>query len=112
MDMEIDLTAHSEDINHLHDIQNGRDIGEKLGVLAMFERVKLTDTKITLIIPNSVYGVSTSFVNGFFGNTVQQLGKETVLNHLLIDADDHIVLRIIDALERATVKQAEPLQAA
>ena len=109
--MKLDLSKYCADVKHLHDIDKGRAIADELNVLSLFEGASGTQQQIVLCVPDSVYGISTSFVNGFFGSTVESLGKQVILKHLVIDAEDHIVLRVIDAIERADVNIEQIRQA-
>lgn len=83
----INLEDHKlPDVN----ILAGREKGEKLKKLLNLQELE-SDT-ITIIVPESIYTITTSFFVGMFGDTVKRLGQEKFLEiYNFVGLDDYII---------------------
>ena len=97
---EIDLNdaSRADGIKFLNDQDRGRADAQRLKVADVFSRAAAADKTVLVIVPNDLYGVATSYVNGLFSYAIDAVGVDKVLEHLAIDAPDHIVMSIVTSL--------------
>jgi hypothetical protein len=104
---EINLAVLTND-GQVHNLA-GHDRGTN--ARAKFELDKLDESaeRVTVVVPEDIYLLSPSFIQGMFARSVQKLGgREAFLNHYGFDATSLVMTQIESGIGASLMKR-EPL---
>ena len=85
----------------------GRERGEKVRHAAQLSSLDEQDVSVTVVVPEDIFSVNSSFFLGMFGESVRRLGEEGFRAHYRFEGKD-----ISDTVEdgiREAIATASPL---
>ena len=87
----------------------GKERGESVRKHFALDEIDHSDESVVVMVPEELYGISSSFFLGMFSPSIERLGgEEGFLEKYRFDADTYLMQQILHGIRRATMTR-EPL---